>query len=311
MNSTRSKNEYSIERLNDAIRDDVRLLIDKIESRHISDIDFAAQKIIDSGLGLKIVLISGPSAAGKTTFCKRLCKRISELGREATHFSLDNFFYGSSHIPVNADGTLDMENIACLDTDGVNNFLKKLLEEGNADYPAYDFPTQSRNSEWNNMKLKKSGIIAVEGIHALSPVIVRGIPEKTIMRIYIDMDSSYRLGTYEVFSPDETRLIRRAVRDERDRGWSIEDTFTNWKNVRTGEKLYIDPYIESADIKFNTSIAYEPSVIRDSMISLLRSIKEDSDFYDAARDIIGKLELFRPINRGLLTEDSLIHEFIG
>lgn len=311
MNSIHSKNEYDIERLNDAIKDNVELMIRKIESRHISDIDYAAQKIIDSGLGLKIILVSGPSAAGKTTFCKRLCKRIEELGREATHFSLDNFFYGRSHIPVNEDGTLDMENIACLDTDGVNGFLKKLLKDGNADYPTYDFPTQSRNSEWNNMKLKKNGIIAVEGIHALNPVIVKGIPEKAIIRIYIDMGSSYKLGTYEVLSPDETRLIRRAVRDERDRGWSIEDTFMNWKSVRNGEKLYIDPYIESADIKLNTSIAYEPSVIRGSMIPLLRSIKEDSDFYEKAKDIIGKLELFRQINSGLLTEDSLIHEFIG
>ena len=302
---------FDIECLNEGIASGFSEIISKTEAEIERKVEETAKAIFEKGEKLKIVLVSGRSASGKTTFTKKVCKKLCEMGREARHISLDDFFLGVSYLPLNDDGTYDMESILGLDTALANECCRLLLSEGKADFPTFDFPKQRRGDIWNRVEIGEKGIIVMEGIHSLNPLLTENLPEEGILKMFIEPKKTYVMGEKELFSPEEIRLMRRITRDELFRGWEAEKTFAQWKSVLAGEKIYIEPYIESAEIKVDSSMDFEPAVFVEIISEMLSRIGEESPFYKTAKDFLEKISLFEKISPDFLPKDSLLREFVG
>ena len=302
---------FETETINKGISSAFSEMIEKTEAEIERKVEETAETIFEKGGKLKIVLVSGRSASGKTTFTKKVCKKLCEMGREAKHIALDDFLLGFGYMPLNEDGTFDMESIAGLDTALANETFRLLLTEGKADFPTFDFPNQRRGEKWNRVELGKNGIVMIEGIHSLNPLLTENLPEEGILRMFIEPKKGYRRGGKYVLSPEEVRLMRRITRDELFRGWSAEKTLVQWKSVLAGEKIYIEPYIDSAEIKVDSSMDFEPAVFVDILSEMLSKIREDSLFYGMAKDFSEKLSCFNKISPDFLPKDSLLREFVG
>ncbi|MBQ6878405.1 MAG: hypothetical protein IJO22_08430 [Oscillospiraceae bacterium] len=310
MNATRS-DAFDVEKLNEKVTFGFSEVIMKTEAEIENKVLETAEKILERGEKLKIVLVSGRSASGKTTFTKKVCEKLSEMGREARHIALDDFLLGFGYMPVNEDGTFDMESIKGLDTALANECFRLLLTEGKADFPTFDFPKQRRGEKWNRVEIGKNGLIMIEGIHSLNPLLTENLPEEGILKIFIEPKKAYEKSGNEVFSAEEVRLMRRMTRDELFRGWEAEKTFAQWKSVLSGEKIYIEPYIDSAEIKVDSSMDFEPGIFVDILSEMLSRIEEKSPFYENAEMFLKKLSLFEKINPDFLPKDSLLREFVG
>ena len=302
---------FETEAINKGISSAFSEMIEKTEAEIERKGDETAEAIFEKGDKLKIVLVSGRSASGKTTFTKKVCKKLCEMGREAKHIAVDDFLLGFGYMPLNEDGTFDMESIAGLDTALANETFRLLLTEGKADFPTFDFPNQRRGEKWNRVELGKNGIVMIEGIHSLNPLLTENLPEEGILRMFIEPKKGYRKDGKYVLSPEEVRLMRRITRDELFRGWSAEKTLVQWKSVLAGEKIYIEPYIDSAEIKVDSSMDFEPAVFVDILSEMLSKIREDSLFYGMAKDFSEKLSCFNKISPDFLPKDSLLREFVG
>ncbi len=302
---------FDIAKVNQKLRENKAAAVLESEKALEAEVCFAAEKIFSAGERVKIVLVSGRSASGKTTFTKKVCRKLCEMGRNALHISLDDFFLGIDYLPKNADGTYDMESIKGLDTALANACFKELLEKGESSFPTFDFPKQNRGKVWNEVKLGKNGLIMIEGIHALNPILTENLPEEDILRMYIEPQKSYLLGGEEVFSSKEIRLLRRMTRDELFRSWSAEKTLIQWKSVLEGEKIYIEPYIHLANIKVNTAVDFEPGIYKEILAKMLGKIGENSLFFEEAKTLLAKLELFEEIPDEILPKYSLLREFVG
>lgn len=311
MRNIRFGRKYDINEINYFSERNGEKLIADSENRMSFDILGAAGGIIDAGESLKAVLVAGPSASGKTTFAKRLCEVLCAAGTEAKLVSLDDFYLGLEYLPKNEDGTYDMESISGFDLAGAHKCFADLAENGEADFPVFDFPNQRRSSKTNRISLGKNGVLVIEGIYALNPQLTEGIPAKDVMRIYVSTQSRYDSYGRTVLSAGEVRLLRRAVRDELFRGWPAEKTLAQWKSVLKGEETYINPYIRTADMHINTSLAYEPAVLKAALAPALAAITKESPFFPEAENLMDKLSCFDAINRDIVPKDSILHEFIG
>ena len=169
---------FDIENINEDIASDFSGMILKTEAEIERKVEETAKAIFEKGEKLKIVLVSGRSASGKTTFTKKVCEKLCKMGREARHVSLDDFLLGFGYMPVNEDGTFDMESIDGLDTALANETFRLLLTEGKADFPTFDFPKQRRGEKWNRVEIGEKGLIIIEGIHSLNPLLTENLPEK-------------------------------------------------------------------------------------------------------------------------------------
>ncbi|MBR3610418.1 MAG: hypothetical protein IKL57_02985 [Oscillospiraceae bacterium] len=300
---------FDVEHANLLLSTDEEKALSDSEERIEGEVKSTAKAIFDSGA--KIVLLCGFSASGKTTFTKKVCEELSSLGREARHIALDDFLLGMGYMPLNSDGTYDMESIEGLDTALANECFRRLLDEGWADFPTFDFPHQRRGERWNRIELGEKGLIIIEGIHALNPLLTENLPEEGIMRIFVEPEKAYFRGGKMILSPAEVRLMRRMTRDELFRGWSTEKTLVQWKSVLEGEKIYIEPYIDSADIHIDSSIETEPSVFVKTLTEMLGKIGEDSPFFGIAKGFCGKLSEFYEADAKKLPKDSILREFLG
>ena len=306
-----SEKTFDILSINKKALADCKSLVKSGESAIEKEVELTAKRIFEEGEKLKIVLLSGRSASGKTTFTKKVCKKLCEMGREAGHISLDDFFLGIDYLPVNEDGTYDMESIKGVDVELANSCFGLLLKEGAADFPTFDFPNQRRGEKWNRVEIGKNGIIMIEGIHALNPLLTENLPEEGIMRVYIEPQCGYCEGEKQIFSSADVRLMRRMTRDELFRGWSAEKTLLQWKSVLEGEKIYIEPYIGLAKIKVDSSIEFEPAVFRSVLTKMLENTEEKSQFFGEAQRFIKNLAKFEEISKDFLDKDSLLREFVG
>ncbi len=297
--------------VNEKSTKDVFAAVAESENSIEREVERTAEEIFAAGEKLKIVLVCGRSASGKTTFTKKVCRKLCEMGREARHIALDDFFLGIEYLPLNEDGTYNMESIEGLDVALANECFEKLLSEGTADFPTFDFPNQRRGDIWNRVEVNEKSLIMIEGIHALNPLLTENLPEEGIMRVYIQPECSYFYGGKKVLSPMEIRLIRRAVRDELFRGWSAEKTLIQWKSVLEGEKIYIEPYVDSAKIKVNSSMELEPLFFKRILGKMLSDISEESEYYGFGKSLLEKMELFGSLDTEFLPKDSLLREFVG
>lgn len=311
MRDIRFGKKYEINELNYVLCRNGEKTVADAENRMSLDILAAAGSIIDAGNDLKAVLVAGPSASGKTTFSKRLCEVLCAAGTDAKLVSLDDFYLGLEYLPKNPDGTYDMESISGFDLKGAHECFAAITEKGEADFPVFDFPKQKRSDKINHISLKDNGVLVIEGIYALEPRLTEGLAEKKVMKIYVGTQSHYDYYGETIFSPSEIRLLRRMVRDNLFRNWSEEKTIAQWPSVLCGEETYIKPYIHTADMYINTSIAYEPAVLKSFLLPVLNSVGTESAFYSTARNLAEKLSYFGDISADAVPKDSIIHEFIG
>lgn len=281
------------------------------EQRYEEKLNAIAQKVACTGKN-EIIMLAGPSSAGKTTSARKLREALKRMGVESYTVSLDDFYLDNCDAPRFPDGTPDFETVEALDLPFFEKTMVQLVTTGQADLPQFDFLTGKRKAEYNHLVLSPNDVIIVEGLHALNPIITDTLPADRLYKIYINVSSRiYDEKNNIILNKRNMRFIRRMVRDYKFRGNSVEKTFKLWLNVQTGEDLYLFPFRDNADIKINTIHLYETCVLKDTAINLLNELTPDSEFYRQAQRLIKSLQKFPEIDSSLVPGNSLLREFIG
>lgn len=260
---------------------------------------------------IKLILIAGPSSSGKTTFAQQLGVQLRLTGYNPITISMDNYFKERIDTPLGPDGKYDFETVDALDIELFNTHMEKLIDGETVELPEFDFVVGTKKYNGKFLTLKPMDVLVVEGIHALNPILTEFTPAKNKYKIYIAPITTLNLDGYTKVSSSDTRFLRRMVRDFATRGHSVERTFELWENVKRGEEKYIFPYIEEVDSIFNSSIIYEPAVMKTFAQPLLLQLDKSSKYYAEARRLYEYLNNFLPMETSNIPIDSLIREFIG
>lgn len=297
--------------INEKAVSDAEKFIDECEKRYQSIIDNIVKRIIEED-GREIIMLAGPSSAGKTTTAKRLKEGLSQKGVTTYVLSLDDFYLNRDDIPYLPDGTQDYETVHALDLVRLENDLNSLLRGETVKTPIFDFTTGKRSdTQFNTITLGQEDVVIIEGLHALNPLITEKVHGK-LLKVYINVSSRVCDGNGEILlSKRNFRFLRRMIRDYKFRASSVDNTYRLWKNVTAGEDKYLFPYRDNADIKANTIHLYEPCVIKNQALPLLRDIEVSDEFREDAEKLCIALERFFDIDENKVPKDSLLREFLG
>jgi len=297
--------------LNDAIEsgrsDQIVLVSEAFHENHLARI---ANQIGDQLDRSGIILIAGPSSAGKTTTSRRLTVQLLALGISPFPLELDNYFLDRDLTPFGEDGRPDFEAIEALDLPLLAEHLQLLIKGAEVQLPRYNFKTGKRE-EGEVIRLKDGQPIILEGIHGMDPRLIPSSISGKAYRIYVSALTQLNLDRHNRVSTTDTRLIRRIVRDARERGYSAAQTIGNWESVRRGEKRHIFPYQENADVMFNSALAYELAALKLYAEPLLRQVQYGTPEYIEAKRLLAFLEWFLPLDISFVPQTSIVREFIG
>ncbi len=301
----------NLEYINEEAKKNPSDFILKCEKRFENIIGDIAERI-ENEKGREIVMLAGPSSAGKTTTAKKLCEALNKKGIKTYVLSLDDFYLNRSDIPYLPDGTQDYETVDALDLDCFTECVNRLLKGETVNNPIYDFVTGKRSeTEFNEITLGQEDIVIIEGLHALNPVITEKIQGK-LLKIYINVSSRiYDNKGNIILNKRNMRFVRRMTRDYKFRASSVERTYQLWKNVTAGEDKYLFPYRDNADIKVNTIHLYEPCVLKSQALPLLSESEISKEYREDVKKLCKALEKFEDIDISLVPEDSLLREFLG
>ena len=266
---------------------------------------------IEKRKDIKMILIAGPSSSGKTTFAQKLGVQLKLTGYNPITISMDNYFVERKDTPLGEDGKYDFECVEALDIELFNSQMRDLIAGKTVELPEFDFVVGTKKYNGNYLKLQENDILIVEGIHALNPILTQFTPTENKYKIYIAPIATLNLDGYTKISSSDTRFLRRMVRDYSTRGHSVERTFELWKNVKKGEEKYIFPYVNGVDCIYNSSLIYEPSVMKTFAQPLLLQLDRTSPYYGEARRLYEFLNNFLPMETTNIPIDSIIREFIG
>ena len=261
--------------------------------------------------GVRIVLISGPSSSGKTTFRKRLEVQLFVNCIKPIGLSLDDYFVDREHTPRDENGGYDFESLYAINIEQFNNDLNALLRGETVSIPTFNFTTGQQEMKGNFLKMEKDSILVIEGIHGLNPMLTSHIPDASKFLIYVSALTLISLDNHNWISTTDNRLIRRIVRDYRYRNYSAIDTISRWASVRAGEEKWIFPYQENADVMFNSAMLYELAALRRYAEPILRQVPKDAVEYAEAYRLLRFLSYFNYINDRELPPTSLLREFMG
>ena len=297
--------------LNDAISEKrIREIILVSEALHEQKIAEIAYQIATRSDMVRIVLIAGPSSSGKTTFSKRLSIQLLSQGCSPFPLELDNYFVDREKTPRDENGDYDYESLQALDIARLERDLEELISGEEVQLPRYDFRA-GKSNPGDVVRLQKDQIILLEGIHGLNPGLLPHIPTEKTFRLYVSCLTQLNLDRYNRISTTDTRLLRRIVRDQRERGYSALETIGRWESVRRGEKRYIFPYQENADEIFNSALVYELSALKEKVEPLLRQVPYGSNEYIEAKRLLAFLDWFLPVDETLIPDNSIVREFLG
>ncbi len=286
-------------------------LIERAERDYLKEIESIAKKIADDD-DIKIVSIAGPSASGKTTTAHILCDTLESLGETTNVVSLDNFYLPVDKLPILEDGTRDIESVNSLDKQLIEKCFTQIVETGKTVLPMFDFTKKVRIENALPIDISKHGIIIVEGLHGLNPIITDLAPEKNIFKIYISVNSSICDENGKMLmSSRQIRLVRRTLRDMVFRASPADVTLSLWNNVVEGEKKHLYCFKGTADVQLKTLHLYEPCVYRNDFLKLKDQVSYGTPCYDYFMKTADVLEKFESIDSSLVPYDSLIREFIG
>jgi len=267
--------------------------------------------MISTRRGVKVVLISGPSSSGKTTFCKRLSIQLLTCGIKPVQISLDDYFVNREETPRDEHGEYDYESLYALNIPLLNSQLNALFAGEEVELPKYNFQTGRSEKSGRRLKMSDDNILVVEGIHALNPELTALIPEEQKFRVYASALTTILLDTHNYIPTTDNRLLRRIIRDNKYRGVSAMETIRRWPSVRAGENKWIFPYQENADIMFNTAMLFELAVIKSQAEPLLELVPENADEHAEAYRLLKFLKYIAPIQNRQLPPTSLLREFLG
>ncbi|MEN8171269.1 MAG: TGS domain-containing protein [Chloroflexota bacterium] len=297
--------------LNDKIQHKrVREVILISEALHEQRIASIASQIADQIDQLRVVLIAGPSSSGKTTFSKRLAIQLLALGISPFPLEMDRYFVDRDQTPLDENGEYNFETIKAVDTKTLGDNVQKLILGEKVRVPHFDFKSGT-SSPGDTIRLLPGQIIILEGIHGMNPELLPNIPDHQTFRIYASALTQLNLDAHNRVSTTDTRLIRRIVRDARERGYSAQDTIGRWESVRRGEKRYIFPHQGNADTIFNSALVYELSALKVLAEPLLRQVPFGTREHLEAKRLLSLIEWFRPLDIDLIPDNSLLREFMG
>ena len=289
----------------------IRELIRVNEALHEKSYSQVADMICERGA--KAVMLAGPSSSGKTTSANRLAVQLRVHGKRPVLMSLDDYYIDRDKIAPGPDGKLDLEHINTIDTDLFREHLARLLEGEEVELPEFSFKLGKRVWNGHKLKLHDNSVIIVEGLHALNPAMMpAGIEPNLIFRMYVSALIPLNLDNHNRIPTSYLRLLRRTVRDYETRGSSVENTLSMWDSVQRGERRWIFPYQENADVIFNSSTLYELAVIKKHIYPLLTAVQPESPFYDQTRAMVKILNYVQEAEvDDEIPPTSLVREFIG
>ena len=297
--------------LNNAIqggRSDQVVLVS--EAFHENNLARIANQVADQLERSRIILIAGPSSAGKTTTARRLTVQLLALGISPFPLELDNYFLDRDKTPLGEDGKPDFEAIEALDLPLLGDQLSRLLRGEEVQLPRYNFKTGLRE-DGELIRLRNGQPIILEGIHGMDPRLIPESLSSRAFRIYVSALTQLNLDRHNRVSTTDTRLIRRIVRDARERGYTAAQTIERWESVRRGEKRHIFPFQENANVMFNSALAYELAALKPFAEPLLRQVPYGTPEYIEAKRLLAFLEWFLPLDVDLVPETSIVREFLG
>ncbi len=262
---------------------------------------------INSRKGVRVIFVAGPSSSGKTTFTKRLAIHLAVNGIRSRYLSMDNYYLDRENIRPQSDGTLDFENVDCVDMEALKGGIIRLINGQPVFKRSYDFVAGKQKILKDTMWLKEGEVLIFEGIHGLNPLIHDGMPKDSYCSVYISALTQLNIDNTHPVSTSDARLIRRIVRDFNYRGYSADDTINRWNSIRHGELNNIFPFQEQADMMFNSALIYELAVLKRYALPLLKSATKSS-----IKDrLITLLSLFHSIPDRHVPGTSILREFIG
>ena len=286
-------------------------LICLAEALHEKKISSIADQIFEKRRNVRVILISGPTSSGKTTFAQRLSTQLRVNGLRTVDLSLDNYFLPREATPLDSSGQYDFECLEALDLPLLAAHLKTLIGGSEVDTPIFDFKFGGRCPTCKPMQLRSDEILVIEGIHALNPCLLPSLDRFQMFKIYVSGLFQLNIDAYTRVPTTEVRLIRRLVRDDKFRGIEPERTLAQWKSVRRGENNNIFPFQEEADVMFNSSLLYELNALRPYAEQLLISITPESPHYQTAIRLLTLLSFFNPMESSTVPFNSILREFLG
>lgn len=288
-----------------------KTLIKVSEALHEKKIGHIADMINERKKDLKLVLISGPSSSGKTTFGHRLAIQLMVAGMKPLNLSLDNYFVNREDTPLDEDGEYDFEALDALDIELFNQNMLDLFAGKEVEIPKFSFETGKRYYDGEKLKMSDDNILIVEGIHGLNPELTHLIPGEAKFKIYVSALTSINLDDHNRILTTDNRLIRRIVRDYKYRNYSAQDTLSRWQSVRRGEEKHIFPFQEEADVMFNTALLYELSVLKPFAEPILLEVQPNQPEYSEAKRLLNFFSYFKPIQPIEIPPTSIVREFLG
>lgn len=297
--------------LNNAIqsgRSDQVVLVS--EAFHENNLARIANQVVDQLERSRIILIAGPSSAGKTTTSRRLTVQLLALGVSPFPLELDNYFLDRDKTPLGEDGKPDFESIDALDLPLLADHLQRLTGGEEVQLPRYNFKTGLRE-DGELIRLRNGQPIILEGIHGMDPRLIPASLSGESFRIYVSALTQLNLDRHNRVSTTDTRLIRRIVRDARERGYTAAQTIERWESVRRGEKRHIFPFQENANVMFNSALVYELAALKPFAEPLLRQVPHGTPEFIEAKRLLAFLEWFLPLDISLVPGTSIVREFLG
>jgi len=260
---------------------------------------------------VRLVLITGPSSSGKTTFCKRLSVQLLACGLRPYSFSTDDYFVNRLDTPKLPNGDYDFDNIETVEYSLLEDHLTRLMQGERVEIPEYNFTTGKR--EWNGKKLKLTGdtVLIIEGIHALNPLLTKKIVDSAKFKIYISALTSISLDDHNWIPTRDNRLLRRIIRDYNKGAFTARETISQWKNVCEAEDKWIFPFQETADVMFNSALNIEFAVLRTHAEIILASVPKNCPEYAEAHRLLKFIHYFIPVSDKEIPPTSIMREFVG
>jgi len=289
----------------------IRELIRVNEALHEKRYSYVADLVCDRGA--KAVMLAGPSSSGKTTSANRLATQLRVHGMKPILMSLDDYYIDRDKIAPGPDGKLDLEHINTIDTDLFRQDMAKLLRGEEVELPSFNFKTGKREWHGHKLKLHEKTVIIVEGLHGLNPAMLpENVEDHLIFRLYVSPLLPLNLDHHNRIETSYLRLLRRTVRDYETRGSSVQHTLSMWDSVRRGERRWIFPYQENADVIFNSSTLYELAVLKKHIYPLLTAVSPEDECYDEVRNMVKILNYVVEADvDDEIPPTSLVREFIG
>lgn len=289
------------------VMSDVIKVAEALQEKKITKI---ADDICERGT-VKLVLVSGPSSSGKTTFSKRLSIALAVNGKRPTPLSMDDYFVSRDKTPRDVHGDYDFESLYALDLELFNDHLKKMLAGEEVSLPTFNFETGMREYRGNTIKLGENDILVIEGIHALNPTLTSEIPSERKFKVYVSALTTISFDNHNWIPTTDNRLLRRIIRDYKYRGYSAIDTISRWPKVNAGEEKWIFPYQENADVMFNSALIFELSVLKKFAEPILSEVPQNCVEYSEVHRLQNFLKYFTPIQETEIPFTSLLREFLG